>query len=236
MFKKRTIKGLAQTKRKLAAQEEDEDSEEVGSVLRGGNSKRSKPNEQKDNLVSVDESKPKVNSYVVKEKEQEQEELQLRRKEKKELEKEVEGEIGRESKLPGFVKPISRTLKTVTITDYQPDVCKDFRKTGFCGYGDSCKFLHSRDDFEGGWKLNQNWNIEEQDNKNSLKELEDIPFKCVICEDDYKMPIVTKCQHYFCSSCFMDKMRTSTDCPICGKETEGVAKVSVKLKKLAFKR
>jgi RING finger protein 113A len=26
--------------------------------------------------------------------------------------------------------------------DYQPDVCKDYKETGYCGYGDSCKFMH----------------------------------------------------------------------------------------------
>eukprot|EP01126_Amoeba_proteus_P016158 TRINITY_DN1741_c0_g1_i7.p1 TRINITY_DN1741_c0_g1~~TRINITY_DN1741_c0_g1_i7.p1 ORF type:complete len:155 (-),score=31.54 TRINITY_DN1741_c0_g1_i7:595-1059(-) len=28
--------------------------------------------------------------------------------------------------------------------DYQPDICKDWKETGYCGYGDSCKFLHDR--------------------------------------------------------------------------------------------
>lgn len=53
------------------------------------------------------------------------------------------------------------TIRTVTITDYQPDVCKDYKgavffffyekksidrftETGFCGFGDTCKFLHDR--------------------------------------------------------------------------------------------
>jgi RING finger protein 113A len=32
-------------------------------------------------------------------------------------------------------------IRQITITDYQPDVCKDYKETGFCGFGDSCKFV-----------------------------------------------------------------------------------------------
>lgn len=56
----------------------------------------------------------------------------------------------------------SNTIKTVTVVDYQPDVCKDYKgehsvymwvlayanaacsETGYCGFGDTCKFLHDR--------------------------------------------------------------------------------------------
>ena len=37
--------------------------------------------------------------------------------------------------------------------DYQPDVCKDYKETGYCGYGDSCKFVHDRSDYKSGWEL-----------------------------------------------------------------------------------
>jgi len=37
--------------------------------------------------------------------------------------------------------------------DYQPDVCKDYKETGYCGYGDSCKFLHDRGDYKMGWQI-----------------------------------------------------------------------------------
>lgn len=30
-------------------------------------------------------------------------------------------------------------VRTITITDFQPDVCKDYKETGFCGFGDTCK-------------------------------------------------------------------------------------------------
>ncbi|KAH3665815.1 hypothetical protein OGAPHI_004003 [Ogataea philodendri] len=46
------------------------------------------------------------------------------------------------------IKPLSASIKTNTVVDYQPDVCKDFLKNGYCGYGDTCKFLHYRDEFK----------------------------------------------------------------------------------------
>ncbi|KAK4133416.1 hypothetical protein BT67DRAFT_442861 [Trichocladium antarcticum] len=48
-------------------------------------------------------------------------------------------------------------IRTVTITDMAPDVCKDYRQTGFCGFGDGCKFLHAREDYAHGWQLDKEW-------------------------------------------------------------------------------
>lgn len=39
--------------------------------------------------------------------------------------------------------------------DYQPDICKDYKETGFCSYGDSCKFMHDRGDYKSGWELDR---------------------------------------------------------------------------------
>lgn len=125
-------------------------------------------------------------------------------------------------------------MNSTLIMDMQPDVCKDFQKTGYCGYGDSCKFLHSRDDFKAGWKLNTDWVIDDHNKK--LDECIDIPFKCVLCEQDYKSPIVTKCGHYFCNACFLERLRTDKSCFICHKDTQGSAKVASNLKRLLARR
>ena len=47
----------------------------------------------------------------------------------------------------------SQHIRTTVRFDYQPDVCKDYKETGFCGYGDSCKFVHDRSDYKSGWEL-----------------------------------------------------------------------------------
>lgn len=48
---------------------------------------------------------------------------------------------------------VSQFVRTTIRIDYQPDVCKDYKETGFCSYGDSCKFLHDRGDYKSGWEL-----------------------------------------------------------------------------------
>ena len=49
-------------------------------------------------------------------------------------------------------------MRTTIRFDYQPDICKDYKETGYCGYGDSCKFLHDRGDYKSGWQLDREWN------------------------------------------------------------------------------
>ena len=44
-------------------------------------------------------------------------------------------------------------LRATVRWDYAPDICKDYKETGFCGFGDSCKFLHDRSDYKHGWQL-----------------------------------------------------------------------------------
>jgi RING finger protein 113A len=52
-------------------------------------------------------------------------------------------------------------VRVTTRFDYQPDVCKDYKQTGFCGYGDSCIYLHDRGDTLTGWQLEQVWEQEQ---------------------------------------------------------------------------
>ena len=52
--------------------------------------------------------------------------------------------------------------------DYQPDICKDYKDTGFCGYGDACKFLHDRSDYKTGWQLERQWDAEQKAKAHAL--------------------------------------------------------------------
>ena len=62
--------------------------------------------------------------------------------------------IGNE-KSSGWHGPLraSAFVRTTARFDYQPDVCKDYKETGYCGYGDACKFVHDRSDYKSGWEL-----------------------------------------------------------------------------------
>jgi RING finger protein 113A len=48
-------------------------------------------------------------------------------------------------------------LRVTVRWDYQPDICKDYKETGYCGFGDSCKFMHDRTDYKHGWQLERDW-------------------------------------------------------------------------------
>ncbi|CAG0883928.1 unnamed protein product [Cyprideis torosa] len=134
----------------------------------------------------------------------------------------------------GFVRkgPIRAPehLRATVRWDYAPDICKDYKETGFCGFGDSCKFLHDRSDYKHGWQIERE--LEEgryghDDEDASRYEIdsdsdEDIPFKCSLCRSSFKDPVVTKCKHYFCEKCALKQYKKSTRCYACGVQTGGV--------------
>lgn len=51
----------------------------------------------------------------------------------------------------------SSNIRITTRFDYQPDLCKDYKETGYCCFGDSCKFMHDRGDYKSGWQLEKEW-------------------------------------------------------------------------------
>ncbi|KAI0487780.1 hypothetical protein F4859DRAFT_466170 [Xylaria cf. heliscus] len=148
-------------------------------------------------------------------------------------------------------------IRTVTTMDFAPDVCKDYKQTGFCGFGDNCKFLHAREDYKQGWQLDREWEnvtkgkkniggkvvasanrdargVEADDPDDAL--LEKIPFACIICKGSYKEPIVTRCGHYFCLPCALQRYRKDPTCAACGSGTNGVFNTAKTLKRLLEKK
>ncbi|CAI4047116.1 hypothetical protein N7582_003991 [Saccharomyces uvarum] len=224
----------------------DRDDDFIGSIpsAKAGRAKRLRPSDADE--CSISRRKEDLDKYTLTVNDDSTKE-DLLNSERRELAEKVRKEQSDDSnelalsmsgKKAQLAKQINQpsNIRTTVLMDFQPDVCKDFKQTGFCGYGDSCKFLHSRDDFKTGWKLNQEWNVDNEDSRKNALDLDKIPFKCVICKKDYKSPVVTNCGHYFCGSCFATEMKKGTKCFICGKETHGSAKVAADLQKILGRR
>ncbi|CAI5676198.1 unnamed protein product [Oreochromis niloticus] len=118
-------------------------------------------------------------------------------------------------------------LRATVRWDYQPDICKDYKETGFCGFGDSCKFLHDRSDYKHGWQIEREleegrYGANDEENYEVSSDDEDLPFKCFICRESFKNPIVTKCRHFFCEVCALQHYRKSKRCYVCDTQTHGV--------------
>ena len=121
--------------------------------------------------------------------------------------------------------------------DYAPDICKDYKETGFCGFGDSCKFLHDRSDYKHGWQLEREEGLvgmaaadDERCYEISSDE-EEIPFKCIICRRSFQNPVITRCKHYFCEKCALERYRKSARCYVCGVDTKGTFNPAKELEK-----
>ncbi|KAJ2329316.1 RNA-splicing factor [Coemansia sp. RSA 2681] len=147
-------------------------------------------------------------------------------------------------------------VRVTSVFDYQPNVCKDYKETGYCGYGDSCIFLHDRSITKTGWQLEKEFEEAQQgarrdnpkllqvdsddnegdDNSGAGKvgrrkdKAEDLPFACLICREPFSKPVVTKCQHYFCEACALAQYRKSPKCFACGAATAGVFKQAKNIK------
>ncbi|KAI9759066.1 MAG: RNA-splicing factor [Candelina submexicana] len=123
-------------------------------------------------------------------------------------------------------------IRTITVTDFAPD------------------------DYKQGWELDRDWEIgtkgkkvagkvvasanrsgkagEDDDDDDAL--LENIPFACFICKKPYTNPIVTKCGHYFCEACALQRYRKNPSCAICGAGTGGVFNGAKNLRRLLDKK
>lgn len=86
------------------------------------------------------------------------------------------------------------------------------RETGYCGYGDSCKFMHDRGDYKSGWQIEREWEAEQKKKREAAasgskvatdgdneyfidsddEDGDGLPFACAICREHFTNPVVTK--------------------------------------------
>lgn len=122
--------------------------------------------------------------------------------------------------------------------DTRPMICKEFAEKGVCRYGLSCIFVHDRTSYYNKWKEK----LREQRRRAKLAAFQAnlISEHCPICKDSYTEPVVTQCDHYFCSRCIIERYDgaenpgagqggseggSSADgllCPVCRKPLHGV--------------
>jgi len=136
--------------------------------------------------------------------------------------------VGKRITVKGPIRAPTNIRSTVR-WDYDPMICKDYKETGYCGFGDSCKFLHDRSDYKFGWQLEREENekgtdgAESDDDKYVISsDDDDLPVKCPLCRQVFNTPVVTRCKHYFCEKCAIDHYRKSQRCYSCGKQTSGM--------------
>eukprot|EP01054_Gregarina_sp_Poly1_P010639 Gregarina_sp_Poly_1__10638@NODE_79_length_15751_cov_81_561464_g67_i0_p6_GENE_NODE_79_length_15751_cov_81_561464_g67_i0NODE_79_length_15751_cov_81_561464_g67_i0_p6_ORF_typecomplete_len268_score42_33zfCCCH/PF00642_24/2e09zf_CCCH_4/PF18345_1/0_00019zfCCCH_4/PF18044_1/0_0034zfCCCH_3/PF15663_5/0_048zfCCCH_2/PF14608_6/0_74_NODE_79_length_15751_cov_81_561464_g67_i034064209 len=76
----------------------------------------------------------------------------------------------RGNKYTGLHGPLraSQFARTTLRIDYNPEICKDYKETGYCGFGDTCKFLHDRSDYKAGWQIEKEWEQEQRRKQEQL--------------------------------------------------------------------
>merc|ERR1712232_150771 len=76
------------------------------------------------------------------------------------------------NKYTGLLGPTRNTLSNVRSTmrvEYwnassgtDGGICKDYKETGYCGYGDSCKYLHDGSDYKQCYQLEAEWEAKQK--------------------------------------------------------------------------
>ncbi|XP_023336983.1 RING finger protein 113A [Eurytemora carolleeae] len=126
------------------------------------------------------------------------------------------------------IKPIRAptNVRSTVRWDYEPMLCKDYKETGYCGFGDTCKFMHDRSDYKHGWQMDKEFEAgdfeESDDEKYAISDEDDLPHKCGICRGQFTNPVSTRCKHYFCEACALAHYRKSQRCALCGQQTNGM--------------
>ncbi|KAF8822690.1 zinc finger (CCCH type) motif-containing protein [Cardiosporidium cionae] len=122
-------------------------------------------------------------------------------------------------KYTGVYGPVrgAESIRMTMRIDLNPEICKDYKETGYCGFGDTCKFLHDRSDYKAGWQLEKEWEDMQKQRQAKLQRLADrmhrqahqganqdnespysdasdsdgdeVPFACLICKEKWQKSV-----------------------------------------------
>ena len=70
---------------------------------------------------------------------------------------------------------------------------------------------------------------DEEDALGKIDKTDGLPIVCLICEKDFKDPIQTLCNHYFCETCALKNYINDSKCFVCGAETKGSFNIATSL-------
>lgn len=146
-------------------------------------------------------------------------------------------EVEKEKRKARGPKAIGNNVRMTTTMDFAKDICKDYKQTGQCGYGDNCIYLHDRGEATGLWEVDKEWSkvLSTMSKKRKLdgdggggseaaavaaeeKGEDGLPFACFSCKGGFIQPVKTRCGHYFCMTCLREEMKKSKRCPVCGED------------------
>lgn len=116
-------------------------------------------------------------------------------------------------------------VRATTIVDYKPDLCKDYNQTGYCGFGDTCIYLHDRTmhvssaDLERRWEgFSKKSKLDKDATKSVVEE-----GTCGVCKARLGHPAVkTRCGHSFCKECAFKRFEATSTCAVCELDTMGI--------------
>lgn len=121
-------------------------------------------------------------------------------------------------------------IRSTAVFDYG-GICKDFKKHGYCPFGDDCIYAHIREDYASGYEQDLEWERRKLSNKSddniistSTKNNFNDSSICPLCNKEYKNPVITMCQHMFCKDCLLQHFNKTKKflCPTCKKQTNGI--------------
>lgn len=119
-----------------------------------------------------------------------------------------------------------RFVRATTMTDYNPELCKDYNQTGYCGFGDSCIYIHDRTTYVSGNVLDQRWDAELRGKKakpaTTTATATATTTGCGICHKS-EVNVKTRCGHEFCETCAFERFGAGkTTCAVCSTPTLGI--------------